>query len=306
MEVAQILGKIFQRFVEQSPISVMARGLRERVLGCDRIDELFDRVAQRQYTRELLFSSVFDLLSQVVCGSRKSVPAAYQADAEQIGISITSVYNKLNGVETQTAASMVRHSAQTVAPIVKEIGGTLPALLPGYRVKELRRIAAGALPGKSLVVLDPALKLVVDVFPCEDGHAQERSLLDQVIKTVEPDDCWIEDRNFCTLNFLFGLEQRDAYFVVRQHQNLPWRPVGRMKKVGRNDPPGGGMVYEQPICVTDDQGREIRLRRVRIALDQPTRNDEHDVFVLTNLPEKVIALKVADLYGKRWRIETAF
>lgn len=197
---------------------------------------------------------------------------------------------------------MVRHSAQTVASIVKEIDGTLPALLPGYRVKiidgnclaatehrikELRRIAAGALPGKSLVVLDPALKLVVDVFPCEDGHAQERSLLDQVIKTVEPDDCWNEDRNFCTLNFLFGLEQRDAYCVVRQHQNLPWRPVGRMKKVGRNDPPGGGMVYEQPICVTDDQGREIRLRRVRIALDQPTRNDEHDVFVLTNLPEKV-------------------
>ena len=52
----------------KSPIFVMARGLMERVLGCDRIDELFDRVAQRQYTRERLFSRVFDLLSQVVCG----------------------------------------------------------------------------------------------------------------------------------------------------------------------------------------------------------------------------------------------
>ena len=68
-----MLGKIFARFVEGSPISVMARGLLERVLPSERIDELFERVANRQYTRDLLFSTVFDLMSQVVCGSRKSI-----------------------------------------------------------------------------------------------------------------------------------------------------------------------------------------------------------------------------------------
>ncbi len=40
----------------------------------------------------------------------------------------------------------------------------------------LRAIGAVALPGKSLVVLDPELRLAINVFPCEDGHAQERSL----------------------------------------------------------------------------------------------------------------------------------
>jgi hypothetical protein len=194
------------------------------------------------------------LLSQVVCGSRKSVHAAYQADAESIGVSITSVYNKLNGLETQTAASMVRHSAQAVTPIIQKMRGTLGALLPGYRVKiidghslaatehrsaELRQTAAGALPGKSLVVFDPALKLFVDIFPCEDGHAQERSLLDEVVKTVERGDCWIEDRNFCTRNFLFGIVRRDACFVVREQSEFALAIAGAHGKSRPNRSPRG-------------------------------------------------------------------
>ena len=51
-----MLGKIFQRFVEKSPISVMARGLLERVLPSNKVDELFERVANRQYTRVQLDS----------------------------------------------------------------------------------------------------------------------------------------------------------------------------------------------------------------------------------------------------------
>ncbi len=43
--------------------------------------------------------------------------------------------------------------------------------------------------------------LAIDVFPCEDGHTKERALLDQLLATVEPKDLWIEDRNFCTLDF---------------------------------------------------------------------------------------------------------
>ena len=52
--------------------------------------------------------------------------------------------------------------------------------------------------------------LVIDAFPCEDGHAQERSLLGQVEATVQPKDLWIDDRNFCTTGFLFGIARREA------------------------------------------------------------------------------------------------
>ena len=41
-----------------------------------------------------------------------------------------------------------------------------------HRIKELRTLGAGALPGHALVLLDPRLMLVTDVVLCEDGHAQ--------------------------------------------------------------------------------------------------------------------------------------
>jgi IS4 transposase len=318
MEVAQMLGKIFERFVEKSPMSVMARGLVEKVLNPKIIDDIFERVADHQYTRNLLFSVVFDLMTQVVCGSRKNLHAAYQASAQEIGVSVTSVYNKVDGIETDTSASLVRYSAEAMTPIIEKMGGALPVLLPGYRVKildgncleatehrilELRQTAAGPLPGKSLVVLDPSLKQMIDVFPCEDGHAQERALLDQVLPTVVANDCWIEDRNFCTVNFIFETNRRDAFVVVRQHKNLPWEPVGKFKKVGNVD---GAKVSEQSIIIRDHDGKELRLRRIKIHLDKPTRDGDQDVFVLTNLPKKVNAKKIATLYRKRWKIETAF
>ena len=71
-----------------------------------------------------------------------------------------------------------------------------------HRLKPLRNCNSAPLPGQSLVVLDPSLMLAIDVFPCEDGHAQERSLLDRVLTTIEEDDVWVADRNFCTMNLV--------------------------------------------------------------------------------------------------------
>ena len=120
---------------------------------------------------------------------------------------------------------------------------------------------------------------------------------------MKPGDCWIEDRNFCTVKFLVRIDSRDAYFIVRQHGNLPWETAGRMKRMGRID---GATVYEQPILVKNHEGQQLQLRRIRVRLDQPTRDGDRDVFIVTNLPKKVNAKKIAVLYRKRWKIENAF
>ncbi len=91
------------------------------------------------------------------------------------------------------------------------------------------------MPGKSLVVLDPALGLAIDIFPCEDGHAQERSLLSAVLETVEASDLWIGDRNFCTTDLVFGIENKQASFIIRQHQNLPWQETSELVESGRTE-----------------------------------------------------------------------
>jgi len=96
-----MFSPIYDQFIKDSPISVMARAAMERVLNPKQLDKWFDLTAKEQHTKELLFSSVFDVMSQVVCGSRCSVNAAYQASKDKIGVPITSLYNKLN-VRTAT------------------------------------------------------------------------------------------------------------------------------------------------------------------------------------------------------------
>jgi hypothetical protein len=59
-------------------------------------------------------------------------------------------------------------------------------------------------------VYDPLLHLPIDVFPCEEGHAQERSLLKTVLQTIDSDDVWVADRNFYVVEFTCAIKKRNA------------------------------------------------------------------------------------------------
>lgn len=313
-----MLSDLFHRFVKASPVTVMIRGLLERLLNPEQLDAWFARTAEKQSTRERLFSTVVDLLMQVVCGVRKSVPVAYQAAEPELAVSVQSVYNKLNGLEPGISAALVRYAAREAKELIQELGAERAELLAGYRVKildgnclaasehrlkALRALNGGALPGKSLVVYDAALGVAIDVFLCEDGHAQERSLLSRVLQSVSAGDAWIADRNFCVRGFLLGIAARKACFVVREHEQLPWKPLGALREVGQTET---GTVAEQAIEVIDDDGKAHTWRRIQVRLRQPTRDGDDTIAILTNLPATVDACTIADLYRKRWRIETAF
>jgi hypothetical protein len=172
-----ILSDVFERYVKKSPISVMARAMMEVALAPDELDALFEQHADRQYTKKLMFSSMVDLMGVVVSKSRPSIHAAYQEVAEALPVSITAVYDKLNGLEPSITRALAHHSAARLAPIVVAMKGQLPPLVPGFRariidgnhlasterrLKVLHRSKAGPLPGHSLVVLDPELMLVAE------------------------------------------------------------------------------------------------------------------------------------------------
>lgn len=212
-----MLSEIFKPFIEASPLSVMMRGLVERLLNPEQVDQWFAQCAQEQYTRELLFSTVVSLMLEGVCGSRKSVNAAYQAMQEAIPVSIQAVYAKLRGVEPRVAAELVRYTARDSQAVIATLAGAAPAVLPGYpvrildgshwaatehRLKELRTYLGGALPGLALVVYNPDQAVVVEVIPCENGHTQERALLAALAATVASGQVWVMDRNFCVLAWL--------------------------------------------------------------------------------------------------------
>jgi Transposase DDE domain len=313
-----MLPKIFDNFVNGSPVSVMLRAILEYALPATEIDQLFTDAAEHQYERELLFSSVVDVMAEVVCRVRPSVHAGYQADPAKFGVSIRAVYDKLQRTESGISAALVAHTARKLAPVIERLRGGLPPLLAGYRVrildgnhlagtehrlKELRTLAAGALPGHTLAVLDAETMLVTEVLCCEDGHAQERAVLPEVFSLVEKRDVWVADRNFCTTEFWFTLDQRRACGVIRHHANLSWQPVTKRRYVGRTDT---GRVYEQRVHIHDASGQALELRRITIVLDEPTRDGDTELHVLSNLPARVRAKVIVRLYQKRWRIETAF
>jgi IS4 transposase len=316
---------VLARFVERSPVAVMARLTLQRAVGAAWVDSVFEAHRERQYTRELLFSTVVDLMSLVALGMRPSLHAAAQraiADGE-LGVSLAALYEKVSHAEPAVLRALVRGSAERLAPVVAHLAapaGGRPALagyrlrivdgnhLPAteHRVAPLRAVRAAALPGLSLVVYDPGTDLAVDLVPGEDAHAGERALMPAVAATAGPGELWIADRNFATRALLGALVARGAAVLVREHGRTPAPvAVGPRKRVGRCET---GLVYEQAVEVPLDEaeGGALRLRRVELELDNPTEDGDTVLRLLTTLPPRVAARRVAELYRRRWSIEGMF
>jgi hypothetical protein len=81
-----VLSDVFERFVKGSPVGVMARALMERALEPSVLDGLFRKEANKQYEKELLFSSLVNLMALVVCGIRPTVRTAYKGMREFFAI----------------------------------------------------------------------------------------------------------------------------------------------------------------------------------------------------------------------------
>jgi hypothetical protein len=319
------LPAVFENFMRESPVSVMFQGLLENALAARDMDGICFRTARRQYFRRILFSSLVDLMCLVVMKTKPSLRAAYQTRRDRMQARISSVYRKFNGIEPAVSAALVRHIAGRLGAILNEMQAELPSRFPGYtvkildgnhlpgtehRIRELRTTNSGALPGQALVILDPQKMLITDVFPWEDAHDQERTILPQVLQRVQPGELYLDDRNFCTTGFLFGVHRRGAFFLTRQHAStLHGELLEERKYVGKT---ATGVVWETRVRLTDPEGKafpdhgELIVRRITVELFQPTRNGDHAVHLLTDLPDLIGALALADGYLDRWTIERAF
>jgi IS4 transposase len=305
------------------PLGVMVQGTMEWMLDQQVLQTLFQDHAPEQYTRQLTISALVKLLIQVSAGSRASVFAAFVADQASpnpsINTSFQALYGKIGRFNPSVSEALVRHSAVKLEPLLKDMP-TAPEPISGYRMRvldgnvltgtdhrlsALRKWLNACLPGKSLVVYEPALGLVSDLVLCEDAYTQERALLIQLLPRVQANDLWVADRNFCTTKFVFGVKRQEGFFLVRQHRtNLPCQRKGRRRRIGETET---GVVYEQQVVVTDPETDEqLTLRRIELKLFEKTRDGEQTLALLTNLPDTVSALTIAETYRLRWTIETHF
>jgi hypothetical protein len=315
-----LAGEVIARFEKHCPLTVQSRVLLEFALSENSINALFHNVAEKQYEKELLFSTTVRIMTDVVLNTRSSVRQSYLARKEEIPVSLAAVYDKLAATETVTSEALVRHSYQQLGRVVEAMGAELPSWVAGYRVKVidgncvastehrlkvLRSTSAGPLPGKGLVIYDASTDLFEDCILCEDGHAQERSLFESWFTKLKAKQLWIDDRNFCTVEALFRIHAAGARFITREHAtNAPWGEDGPRRELGRVET---GVVYEQPVHVLRQDGESLPVRRVTLVLDVPTRDGETEIHVLTDLTEQELDGRgVAELYRRRWTIERAF
>jgi len=229
------------------------------------------------------------------------------------------VYRKLARVEPTTGTEWVRDSARESRAVMDALAYTRPEPFPGdrvkrldghalaateHRLKALRRRRAAALPGNAVGVYEPARHLRVDLFPCEDGHAQERSLLPALVETLQRGEVGVGDRHFCVTDLLVGMAQRGAYFIVREHEHVRLTPQEAMRDCGRVET---GTVAAQRGVLTRAGQPTLAVRRIAVRLDPPTRAGDTPRYLLTDLPPAdAPATGVARVYRGRWRLETAF
>ena len=334
---------VIERFERYAPASVMARLALEHALPAHWTNEVFETHRQRQYPRELMFSSIVELMTLVTLGMRPSLHAAARQH-EGLAVSLAALYDKVNRSEPAVLRGLVSGSAQRLMPVVAEWGG--PVSLAGWqlrivdgnhlaasdkRLKVLRGHRGAALPGHSLVVYDPDAGLVCDMVACEDAHESERVGVLPLIGRAQCGQLWIADRHFCTRTILDSLARTGAHFLVREHAKHPRvAQQGDWSKPQRTDT---GAVCEQTIAVEGIHVQPARggkkaaqssapdssqpetagpatqpgaWRRIQITLDSPTETGEHTIGLWTNLPMTVDAATLAQLYRKRWRIEGMF
>ncbi len=269
----------------------MAHLALDRALPASWIDEVFQAHRQRQYPRELLFSSVVELMLLVTLGLRPSLHAAARNWGERLPVSLAALYAKVQRTEPAVLRALVQGSAERLVPLV----GCLPERqsLPGW---QLRVFDGNHLPDNALVC---------DIVACEDAYESERMGAATLIERAQPQQVWIGDRHFCTQAIVQGLTERGAGCIVREHARHP-----KLRSCGpwsEHTDIETGRVREQAIELAEPQGSALRhWRRIEIALHRPTESGDEAIVLWSNLPGEIEAVTIAQLYRKRWRIEGMF
>jgi hypothetical protein len=309
--------------IEVSPLTVLVRGVLEWACPDSFFEEVFDcQCRPKQWNRKLTISAIAWLMLAVVAGVRRSVFAAFQADQASDSPSITAtasaLYAKYGRIDPRFTTAVVRRSAERMFDLLTTAGVKGPFGWEGYRIivldgtdlggtehrlKPLRAIKAAGLPGRFVAAYDLATGLVVDAVASEDAYTSERALVRAIVMAAVVNNLFVADRHFSTTEILFGIMDRRAFFVIRQHESLRWRPLKEACVVGRV---ATGEVWEQPIVVEEtDTGACRRMRRIILKLDTPTDEGDAEIVLLSNL-ERVSALRICDLYRDRWTIERHF
>ena len=284
----------------------------------EKLDAIFAEHRECQVEGTLLFSSLIRLLVPVVSCQKASVNASYKASG--LDVSRQAVYDKLKGVEASVSAELLRTPVAELRRIQDKAKTTRDDLLPGYhtyvidgkkfngtehRLKETRAMTAAPLPGMAITMLDTRYGLFVDIENEGDAYRCERKVFEPMLNRLEEGALYLADRNFSDGPLILGFINAGSVFVIRQHGACPsWREIPGKNREAKGKDSNGAQVYEELIEVRLPNGSWHKVRRISVKLKKATRKGDKVLHFISNLPKAVSAVKIANLYRKRWTIET--
>ncbi len=133
--------QVLERFEKHAPASVMARIALEQAMPAAWLDEVFEANRQRQYPRELLFSTVVELMTLVSLGLQPSLHAAARK-MEHLPVSLAALYDKVKRTELPLLRALVQGSSARLRPIAAALD--VAPCVPGWQV---RIVDGNHLPG---------------------------------------------------------------------------------------------------------------------------------------------------------------
>jgi Transposase DDE domain len=283
----------------------------------EELDAVFEQHRSRQYEGTIKFSTAAISMAEIALGTVENCNQAYRKYQQELRASKAAFYGKLNRTEPSVSEAMVRHSAGQAEQLLHAIGFQPWDVLPGYRclamdgnhqsktekrLKETRGLCAAPLPGITVARFDLQSGLFDRAYLLEDGHAQESTVLDRALDDLAARDLVIADRHFCIVSFLAKIAARGACFLIRQHGRLKGELRGKRHKIGRID---SGVVYEQTLEI-GDRDQPLAVRRITVVLDEPTRDGDTELHILSNVPpDDASACQLAEIYRQRWEIEVS-
>ena len=300
-----------------SPLSVLVRGGLERWLAPPILAELAASAGGDNYERKVTLAALTAVMLDAVVGMQPSVHAAAIARRDEWEGSVQALYGKLARVEPRFSAAVVRRTAEGVVAALarpkrgkrrvyalKLLDGTMPDGSE-HRLSVLREMRAAGLPAKAVVVYDADFGLCERAAMAEDAYVGEQPLAEELVDESRPGEIYVGDRAFCTLGIMGRLLDRGSAFIFRElAQNMIYEEELPARRRGRG--PTGLITEAQVRLVCRDRNCAWPLRRIHITLDEPTRDGDREVRLLTNLPASYKARDVAAAYRRRWEVERHF
>lgn len=312
-----------ERFVEHSPMAVMARLVMQWAIHAEPISDALEQ-EEHEDTREQLFSMTVGAMASIEARLRRPSRASANMPG-QFGALVAALHDSVSRLRAAWGRTLVRDSVELLLPALRPRADERVSHAAGFRLRVLdggpmlrgmqcaggdgcahaaQGAGIGSYPAQTsgvLPVYDPELAMIVDLLPYERSYARDRAFLRVLMESVQPGELWLVDERFDANAIVSGWPRNGAAFIVAEHGCTPaYRELAESREQGRL---GSDAVYEQAVGVADEWGASLAFRRIEWHRSAAGSGEDGDTImsILTNVPSSQLdALEVVRLYRRRW------